>query len=250
MSVQTEQQATSQVIADLYENSLFQQYWRAIGRFISRGKQASLWASVAFVMGANLLLGVTVSTLLGETQFTTLRAILVNFMYVAYSFLAIPLSIDMNTRMVEFLRLRFVKSLQNEQHIDKLLRWTNNWFGNHIAQFFFSLGFGIATALLTFYSIYPSTKFSVGQTLIYFICFFHVAVALYGSLSLLTFVSMLDKLSLVLYADDPASSPILLQLSRLLRDYILIFAFATAGLLLLDSFVGALNITLSLHFKN
>jgi hypothetical protein len=242
MSIPTPQQDASQVIAELYQNTFFQRYWRAIGRFIGRGKQASLWASVALVMSANLLLGVTVSALLGETQFTTLTAILVNFMWVVYGFLVIPLFIGMNTRMVEFLRLRFVKSLQDESHIEQLLSWASQWFGNHIAQLFVSLGFGITLALLTFYSIYPSTKFSVGQALIYFICFFHVAVAVYGLLSLLAFASMLNKLSLVLYSDDPASSPILLQLASQLRDYILVLAFASAGLLLLDGFVGTLNI--------
>jgi len=60
-----------------------------------------------------------------------------------------------------------------------------------------------------------------------------VAVAVYGLLSVLAFTSMLDKIPLALYSDDPASSPILLQLSKQLRDYILVLAFASAGLLLL-----------------
>ena len=242
MSIEIERQHASQVIDELYENTFFQRYWRAIGRLIGRGKQASIWVSAAIVMCTNLLLGLTVSALLGETQFTTMKAILVNLMWVTYGFLLVPIFISTNTRMVEFLRLRFVKSLQDESHIEELLSWASRWFGHRSIQFFISLSFGIAVALLTFHSIYPSTKFSVGQTLIYFICFFHVAVALYGLLSLLAFSSMLHKLSLVLYSDDPASSPILLQLSRQLRDYILVLAFATAGLLLLDGFVGTLNI--------
>ena len=73
-----------------------------------------------------------------------------------------------------------------------------------------------------------------------------MAVAVYGLLSLLAFASMLDKLSLMLYSDDPASTPILLQLSMQLRDYILVLAFAGAGLLLLDGFVGSLNIVVIL----
>jgi hypothetical protein len=216
-----------------YENTFFQRYWRAIRRFVGRGKQASIWVSAAIVMSINLLLGVAVSALLGETQFTTMKAILVNLMWVTYGFLMIPIFISINTRIVEFLRLRFVKSLRDESHVQELLSWASQWFGNRSIQLFISLSFGVAVALLTFYSIYPSTKFSVGQTLIYFICFFHVAVAVYGLLSVLAFTSMLDKIPLVLYSDDPASSPILLQLSKQLRDYILVFAFASAGLLLL-----------------
>jgi len=242
MSNQAEQQDASHVIDELYQNTFFQRYWRTIGRFIGRGKQASLWLSAAIVMGINLLLGVSVSSLLGETQFTTMTAIFVNFIWVTYGFLMIPLSIKINTRMVEFLRLHFVKSLQGEGSIHELLCWASKWFGNRGAQFFFSLSFGIAIALLTFYSIYPSTKFSVGQTLIYFICFFHVAVAVYSLLPVLAFASMLDRLSLALYSDDPANSPILLQTSKHFSDYILAFAFATAGLLILNGLVGSLNI--------
>ena len=242
MSIQTEQQDASHVIAELYQNTFFQRYWRAIGRFIGRGQQATLWLSVAIVMGINLLLGVSVSVLIRETQFTTMTAILVNIMWVTYGFLVIPLSVTINTRMVEFLRLRFVKSLQDESNIHKLLSWASQWFGNQSTQFFFALSFGIALALLTFYSIYPATKFSVGQTLIYFISFFHVAGAVYGLLAVLAFAAMLDKLPLALYSDDPANSPILLQLSKQLRDYILAFAFASAGLLLLNGLVGSLNI--------
>jgi hypothetical protein len=235
------QQDASQVMADLYENTFFQRYWRAIGRVSGRGKQASLWASAALVMGVTLLLGIAVSALLGETQFTTLTAILVNLMWLSYGFLMIPLFMSINTRMVEFLRLRFVRSLEDEGQIQELLHWASQWLGNRRAQFFISLIFGIAMSLLAFYSIYPATKFSLGQTLIFFAGFFHVGVAVYGLLSLLAFALMLNKLSLALYSDDPASSPILLQLSKQLRDYILVLAFASAGLLLLDRLVGALN---------
>ncbi len=242
MTTQTKQQDPGQLIAELYQNTFFQRYWRAIGRFIGRGKQSSLWLSVAIVMGINLLLGVTVSILLGETQFTTMTAIFVNFMWVTYGFLMILLFIPFNTRMVEFLRLRFVKSLQDEDSIHELVNWANRWFGNRSAQFFFSLSFGIVIALLTFYSIYPSTKFSVGQTFIYFMCFFHVAVAAYALIVVLMFASTLDKLNLTLYPDDPASSPILLQLSKQFSDFILVFAVASAGLLLLNGLVGSLNI--------
>ena len=118
MSIEIERQHASQVIDELYENTFFQRYWRAIGRLIGRGKQASIWVSAAIVMCTNLLLGLTVSALLGETQFTTMKAILVNLMWVTYGFILFPIFISTNTRMVEFLRLRFVKSLQDESHIE------------------------------------------------------------------------------------------------------------------------------------
>jgi hypothetical protein len=242
MKTQTERQDPSQVIGELYQNTFFERYWRAIGRLIGRGKQASIWASASLVMAANLLLGITVSAVLAETHFTTLRAILVNTVWAVYGILMIPLLIGMNTRMVDFLRLRFVKSLQEDHDIGELLSWASRWFGNRSAQFFISLIFGLAMALLTFYSIYPSTRFSVGQTLFYFMSFFHATVGGYGLLSLFAFATVIDKLSLVLYSDDPASSPILLQLSKQLRDYILSFAFASAGLLFLGGLVGTLNI--------
>jgi len=240
MNIQTQQDA-SQMMIELYQNTFVQRYWGAIGRFMGRGKQASLWTSVAFVMGATLLLGIAVSTLLGETQFTTLKAILANLMWLTYGTLMILVSISINTRMVEFLRQRFVRSLEDEDQIQEFLHWATQWFGNRRAQFFISLIFGIAMALLTFYSIYPATKFSLGQTLIFFLAFFHIGVAIYSFLSLLAFALMLNRLCLILFPDDPASSPILLQLSKHLRDYLLVFSFASAGLLLLDSFTGVLN---------
>ena len=99
MIIQIEQQHASQTIAELYQNSFFQRYWRAIGRFIGRGKPTSIWISGAFIIGANLLLSVTVSALLGETQFTTGNAIVVNVMWVAFTYLMIPLYINVNGRM-------------------------------------------------------------------------------------------------------------------------------------------------------
>lgn len=246
MTAQIKQQDPSQVIAELYQNTFSQRYWQTIGRLIGRGKQASLWASAALVMGANLLFGITISALLRETQFTSWKAILLNIVWVAYGFLMIPLFIRMNTKMVDFLRLRLVKSLQEDHDICELLNWANVWLGNRRAQFFVHLIFGFAMALLTFYGFYPSAKFSIGQTLIYFISFFHVAVAVYGLLSLFAFASVMDRLSLVLYSDDPASSPILLQLANQFRGYVLGLALASAVLLFLLGILDALNITVIL----
>jgi len=214
MSIETEQEHASQVIAELYQNSFFNRYWRAIGKFIGRGKPVSIWVSVAVVMGANLLLSVTVSVLLKETQFTTLNAILVNVMWVTWAYFAIPVTLITNGRLVEFLRLRFVQSLENEQHLHELLLWANRWLGRQVAQFLVPLVLGLAAALWGFYGIYPTAKFSFGEVLIYFINFFHIGIAFYTVLSLHAFMLELKNWDLVLFSDDPASSPILLQLSK------------------------------------
>src|SRR5829696_7727191 len=108
MNAQTEQQDPSQVMGELYQNTFFQRYWLAIVRLIVRGRQASIWTSAALVMGISLFLGISISVLLAEPQLTTWRAILVNTMWAAYGILLIPLFISMNTRMVDFLRLRFL----------------------------------------------------------------------------------------------------------------------------------------------
>jgi len=241
MSIQSERQRASQVIAELYKSSFFIRYWEIIGRFIGRGKPASIWMSAAVVMCANLLMGVTVSALLGETQFTTRNAIIVNTMWVTYSYFMIPLMIGIHGRMIEFLHTQFTKSLQQEQHIHELMFWANQWLGQKILQLFVSLGFGLIVGLLSFYGIYPSTKFSFGQTLIFFVNFFHLGLTFYGVLSLLAFVLRLKSWHLILYPDNPATSPILLRLSNELRNYILFLAIASAILLLLLGSIGALS---------
>lgn len=246
MSIQTERQHASQVIGELYQNSFFNRYWEAIGRFLGRGKPVSIWVSAAVVMSANLLLGVTVSALFGETEFTTLKAILVNLMWVTYSYFVIPPFLSRNKRLFEFLQLQFVKSLADECHIQELQLWASQWIGRQILQFFVSLGLGTFVAFLAFYGIYPSAKFSLGQVLIYFINFFHAGIWFYSLLSLTAFMLKLNKWNLVLYSDDPASSPILLQFEKELRDYIFFFAFVSAILLLLVGLVGAFNTTIIL----
>lgn len=243
MSIQTERQRASQVIDELYQNSFFVKYWETIGRFIRRGKPASIWLSAAVVMGANLWIGVTVSVLLGEIQFTTLNAIIQNAMWVTYSYLMLPLMINLHGRMIEFLHAQFAKSLKHEQHIHELTLWANQWLGQRIPQFLVALVFGLVVALAAFYGIYPSTKFSFGQTLIFFGNFFHMGVVFYGVFSLLAFVLKLKNWYLILYPDNPASSPILLLLSNELRNYILFIAVAGAILLLLVGSIGALNTT-------
>jgi hypothetical protein len=247
MSIQTERQHASQVLGELYQDSFFNRYWETIGRFLGRGRLASIWVSAAVVMSANLLLGVTVSALLGETQFTTLNAILINLTWVMYCYFVIPLFLNRNKRLFEFLQLHLVKSLPDQRHTQEFLVWANQWLGRKLPQFFVSIGLGVSTALLAFYGIYPFAKFSLGQVLIYFINFFHAGIWLYSLLALMAFMSKLSKWNLVLYSDDPASSPILLQFSRELRDYIFFFALVSAILLLLVGLIiGALNPTIIL----
>ena len=248
MSIQTERQRASQVIAELYQNSFFERYWNTIGNFLGSGKQRSIWVNAAIVMGANLSLGVIVSALLGETQFTTLKAILVNVIWVVFSYFAVLLMVTRNSRLVEFLQFRFVRSLRYGNDIHEFLLWVNQWIGRLIPQLFVSLGFGIASALVAFYGIFSSSTFSLGQTLIYFINFFHLGVGFYGALALLALMLRLPKWFLVLYDDDPASSSILLLLSRELRDYLLLFASLSATLFLLAGMIYTLNIILIIGF--
>ena len=168
-------------------------------------------------------------------------------LWVTYSYFTIPLFLNRNKRLFEFLQLQLVKSLPDEGHIQELLVWANQWIGRNIPQFFVSLGLGMVVALLAFYGIYPSTKFSLGQVLIYFINFFHAGIWLYGLLSLTAFMLKLYTWDLVLYSDDPASIPILLQFSKELRNYIFFFAFVSAILLLLVGLIiGTLNPTIIL----
>jgi hypothetical protein len=241
MSIKTEHHQASEVIANLQQNTFFRRYWDTIGTFLGRGKPVSIWISAAVVMIANLLIGVTISTLLKETQFTSLDAIRMNFMWVAYTYFTIPLFLNMNARLVEFLRLRLVESIQDKQAIHDLLLWSRNWLGPKKTQILFSLGFGIVVALLSFYGIHPLAKFSIGQAFIYFINFFHAAVGMYGLLSIFVFVWKLNKWDLMLYPDDPASSPILIQLSRELRDYILSLASVGAILMFLVGSLAGLS---------
>jgi len=246
MSIQAERERASQVIAELYQNSFFQQYWRAIGRFIGRGKPASLWVSAAVVMSVNLLLGVTVSALLAETQFTTLNAILLSAELVTWTYVVIILTMNINGRLVEFLKRRITESLQHEQHIHELLLWTNQWIGRRLPQLLFSLGFGITIAPLAFYTLYLTTRFSFGLILLYFINFFHIGIMIYTALSFIAFMWKLKNWHLILYTDDPASSPILLQLSKEIRNYILFMALAIAILLFIVGSAVAFNIKIAL----
>ncbi len=244
MSIKTERQQASQVIADLEQSAFVNRYWRAIGAFLGKGKPVSIWVSAAVVMGANLLLGVTVSVVLRETQFTSFEAILKSATWVIFSYFTIPLFVGANVRLIEFLRLHLVESIQNEQHLHELLDWLHRWLGKPLSQLLFYIGSSIVISLLGFYAIYPSSAFSIGVTIIYFINFFHLTTGLYGLISLFAFLLKLKLWNLTLYSDDPSSSPILIQLSRELRNYILTMAFGGAGLLLTAGLLGTISLLL------
>ena len=149
---------------------------------------------------------------------------------------------------MDFLQLKFTKSLQNEQHVHELLLWANRWLGRQIPELLVSLGYALVLTLYGFHSIYPTTKFSFGPTLIYFVNFFHVGLAFYAWISLMAFILRLKNWDLILYPDDPASSPILLQLSMEINSFILVISIIFAILYLPIGLVGALNFTTILPY--
>ena len=241
MSLEKQRQQTSQAIADLLQKTFFRRYWRAIGTFIGRGRVAPIWVSAAVVMLVNLLVGTTVSALLGETRFTAPEIILTNLMWVTYTYFTIPLALGGHSSLVDFLRVRLVETMEAEQNIQELQAWAEQWLGRMFPQLLFTIGFALIAAPLGFYAIYHTTHFSLGVTLIYFINLFHLFASIYGLISLLAFLLKLRNWRLRLYPDDPASSPILMQLSEELRNYILGISFWFAIFMLLMGLVGALN---------
>jgi hypothetical protein len=241
MSLVIQRKQTSQAIAELWHNNFFNHHWRMIGTFLGRGKEASIRISAAALMAANWFLGVSLSVLLGETRFTTPSLILTNLMWVTYTYLVILLSLGIYSRMLEFLRLRLIELMKTEQHIQELQAWTEQWVGRRFQQVLFSVGFAALLASVNVYAIYRTTRLSIGVTQIYFINFFYLGATVYGLISLIAFLIRLRHWSLTLYPDDPASSPILLQLSEQLRDYLLIYSLAIALFMVLTGFVGALN---------
>jgi hypothetical protein len=241
MSLATQRKLTSQAIEDLWQNSFFSRYWRAIGTFLGRGKAVSIWVSAAVVMIVNLLLGVSISALLGESRFISTQVVLTNLMWVTSTYSAILLFFSLHSRLLEFLRLRLVALIETEQHLQDLQAWAKQWLGWKLPQFLFSVGFASIAAPVGFNAIYDTTNLSIGVVLIYFINYFHLGIAVYGLISLISFLLRLRNWSLMLYPDDPGSSPILLQLSDQLRDYILQYSFSIALFMLLASFVGGLN---------
>jgi hypothetical protein len=67
-------------------------------------------------------------------------------------------------------------------------------------------------------------------------------------ISLIAFLLRLQNWSLTLFPDDPANSPILLQLSAQLRNYLLVYASFVALFMLLVLLIGALNIIIIIEF--
>lgn len=219
MSLEMQRQQTKQIIGDIIQNTFFQRYWRAIGSLIRRGKVASIWLSAAVVMIANLLVGWAISVLLKETQSTSPEIILNNLIWVTYTYLMIPLILSINARLLEFLSNRLLVFMEIEQQIEELKTWMTQWVGRPLLQLFFYLGYSAVIAPISFYNVYRTTHFSLGVTWVYFINFFHIGAGLYGLISLIEFLLKLRHWRLRLYLENPASSPILMQLSEELMDY-------------------------------
>jgi hypothetical protein len=248
MSLATQRKLTSQAIEVLWQNTFFGRYWRAIGTFLGRGKVAPVSVSAAVLMMINFFLGVSISVLLGETRFTTIPLILTNLMWVTYTYSGILLFFSIHSRLLEFLRLRLVASIKTEQYLQDLQAWAEQWLRPIILQFLFNLIFACVVASLDFYALYRTAHFSIGVIFIYFINFFHLGAGVYGLISLIDFLLRLRNWNLTLYPDDPGSSPILLQLSEQLRDYILQYSFSIAVFMLLARILGGLNIITIVEF--
>ena len=123
MSLITQRKQTSQAITELWHNSFFNRHWRTIGRFAGRGKEVSIWISAAVLMVVNLLLGVSLSAVLGETHFISTSIILTNLMWVTYTYLMILLALGIYSRMLDFLRLRLIESIKMEKQLQELQVW-------------------------------------------------------------------------------------------------------------------------------
>jgi hypothetical protein len=242
MSLASQRKLTSQAIEDLWQNTFFGRYWRAIGTFLGRGKAASIWVSAAVVMIVNFLLGVSTSALLGETRFTSIQMILTSLMWVTFTYFTLISFLGIHSRLLKFLRLRFVESIKTEQDIQDLHIWATQWLSPIIPQFFFYFVFACVVAALGFYAIYRTTHFAMGVILIYFVDFFHLGTGIYGLISFISFLLRLRNWRLMLYPDDPASSPILLQLAEQLRDYILEYSLLVTVFMILTVIAGGLNI--------
>ncbi|MFZ5905630.1 MAG: hypothetical protein ACOYZ8_18985 [Chloroflexota bacterium] len=143
--------------------------------------------------------------------------------------------------MIEFLRTRLLYSLQDEREVRELQRWAEKWLGRMFPQVSFFAGFALFFAPAGFYGLYHTTHLSVGTVLIYGVNFFHLAAGIYGLISLIAFLLKLNGWNLALYPDDPAGSLIMIQLSRELRDYILIYSLSIAMFMVLVGLVGGLS---------
>ena len=165
-----------------------------------------------------------------------------NIMWVVSTYIAILILLSVYKRLLEFLRLNLMDSLQDQQDIDKLVEWARNWLGSQGKQLFFSLCIGVMVAIFGFNNNFPLAKFSVGQFFFYLINYFFAAgIGVYGLLSVIFFLLKLNKINLRLYSDDPASSPILKKLSNELGYYIFFIASMGAVLMILLRLVDLLS---------
>jgi hypothetical protein len=169
-------------------------------------------------------------------------------MWGVYTYFVIITNKRLHSSVLEFVRQRLIDSIDAPQHVHDLQTWAEQWLGSIGRQFLFNMVFALILAFFGFYGIYHTTHFSIGVLLIYFVNYFHLGPVVYGLISLIAFLLRLQNWSLTLFPDDPANSPILLQLSAQLRNYLLVYASFVALFMLLVLLIGALNIIIIIEF--
>jgi len=231
------------LINDYENNTFFQLFWDKIGRFLGKGDNVSIWISTAIILCANFIIGNVISISLNESFFTSSDAMLENLMWVFATYIALPFLLRIDRKLFRFLRTHLIDSLKNQEDINMLVNWANFWRGRKIFQLFFSVCISLCISLSGFYSNFPSEKFSFGQVFIYFVNYFFVGgLGVYCLFTIIAFVIKLIKINLKLFLDDPASSPILINLSRELGFVMLIFAIECAVLMVLLRSLNFLNL--------
>jgi hypothetical protein len=242
MSLITQRKQTSQAVAELWHNTFFNRYWRAIGSFLGRGKEVPLGVSVAVVMTVNLIVGTSVSFLLRERQYLSAPVVMADLVWVTYTCFAVLLARVIHAKLLGFLHQRFVHSIKREKDIRDLQAWAEQWLGQNRRAILFGVVFAAGMAPSGFYAVYQTMHLSIGVTLIYFVNFFHLSVSVYGLFSLIAFLLRFKDWQLTLYPDDPGSTPILLEFAAEVRSYLMIYSFGIALFMLLTQLVGRLNL--------
>jgi hypothetical protein len=242
MSLITQRKQTSQAVAELWHNTFFNRYWRAIGGFLGRDKEVPVSVSAAVVMALSWMLGVSISFLLRESQFLSTQVVLTNLMWMGYTYFVILLAIANHSKLLDFVRLHLIASMKTEKDIRDLQAWAQQWLGRNVREVLFSVVFAAALTPVGYYSLYSQGHFSLGIAVFYFFNYFHLSASVYGLFSVIVFLSRLKDWQLTLYPDDPGSTPILLQLSAQLRNYLLVFSFGAALFMVLARLVSELNI--------
>ena len=168
--------------------------------------------------------------------------VLANLVWVTYTYCMILLARVIHAELLDFLHRRLVHSIKREKDIRDLKGWSEQWLGQDRREIPFAFVFAASMALSGFYAIYQTVHFSVGVILIYFVNFFHLSVSVYALFSLLAFLRRFKDWQLTLYPDDPGNTPILLEFSAEVRNYLLVFSFGVALFMLLTQLVGRLNL--------